>query len=81
MINDNPDAPFVERLTELPAILFTRVFVMQMAGKRMSADGALEMINNARQHYSAEALAQRAQNRVAYFDAKYPDDRKIILVQ
>lgn len=36
------------------------------------------MIWNARQHYSSEMLAQRAINRVRYFDAKYPDRPSIV---
>jgi hypothetical protein len=70
----------MDEIEKLKITLSQRMIGM-MSLLPMPADGVRFMIYVARQHYSAEALAQRAQNRVAYFDAKYPDDRKIILVQ
>jgi hypothetical protein len=36
-------------------------------------------IQVARQHYSAERLAERAKNRKLYFDTKYPDRKLVTL--
>lgn len=47
---------------------------------RISRSGDLAwLIQDARQHWSAEALAKRAANRTLYMDTKYPEGKVIVL--
>lgn len=73
------DEPFVEKHTGLEAQLIAVAHCTAMSTKRMPADSVMWLVNNARQHYSPAALEQRAKNRIAWMEARYPDRGRIII--
>lgn len=74
MFDADPNAPFVERLSGPAATLFAVKFCAKMSTSPIRS----EAWAYTKEHWSPEALAQRAANRKLFFDKKYPERPFII---